>query len=94
MFSNAQFGFRQGKSTVGALIKIVDGALTSFESGNCHGLSIIDLSKAFHCVSHMSLRIKLHHYGFDGISIGIIGGYLKNRTSFVSNNFGNSGNCI
>ena len=39
-----------------------------------------DLSKAFHCILHELLVVKLHAYGFDESSLKVIISYLKNRT--------------
>ena len=50
------------------------------------GVFMMDLSKAFDCISHDLLIAKLHAYGFDKPSLKFIYSYLKGREQRVKIN--------
>lgn len=58
-----QFGFRSGRSTTDALIKIVEQIYSSFESRTSAILTALDLSRAFDMISHRILLKTIVHYG-------------------------------
>lgn len=75
-----QFGFQKGKSTGDAMTEMFKGILKSLdETQHTFGL-FCDLSKAFDCVNHDILLIKLDHYGIRGKELGILKSYLGNRS--------------
>jgi len=61
MLSPDQFGFREGRSTVQAILNLVSAILEGYEN---RVTVFCDLSKAFDCVSHIFLVRKLSYYGF------------------------------
>nr|CAH7729526.1 unnamed protein product [Callosobruchus chinensis] len=79
-----QFGFRKGLSTLGALYGIVKSIIDGFEHKEYSALTMVDLSKAFDCVSHELLLIKLERYGIRGSPLSLIKSYLSNRHMYVS----------
>lgn len=81
-----QYGFRPGRSTVNAVSQIVAAIVEGMELKKHTALTLCDLSKAFDCVSHDLLIIKLEHYGIRGIPLQLIRSYLSNRNQVVSVN--------
>ena len=78
-----QFGFRNGHSTVHALIKLVYSKYGSFNQ-NKYALGVfIDLSKAFDTVDHNILIDKLNSYGIKNNSPKWFSSYLSNRKHFI-----------
>lgn len=59
----SQFGFRKGRSTTGAMDDLVKSVLLVFENKACAQATFCDLSRAFECVDHKELIIKLKYYG-------------------------------
>lgn len=80
LFSTHQFGFREGKSTTQAVLKMLEDVVDSFEKKEYMRVVCCDLSKAFDCVSHGILLEKLTYYGITQESIGLIESYLTDRT--------------
>ena len=58
----------------------------SIDSGGAFGAFLIDLPKAFDCISHELLIAKLHGYGFDKRSLVLIYNYLSNHKQRVKVN--------
>lgn len=81
---SSQFGFRKGYSTVQAVTGIIDGIVEGLERGDCIGLTLCDLSRAFDCVSHELLLAKLERYGVRGPPLCLLDSYLRDRTQCVS----------
>lgn len=78
-----QFGFRQGRSTVGAVNKCIEIINEAFEKGEYAQAILCDLSKAFDCVSHDILLKKLNIYDVGHQTIKIIQSFLTNRKQVV-----------
>ena len=79
-----QYGYRNKCSTTRALMKIVSDIVEGLEVGKHAAISLCDLSRAFHCVSHEILVEKLHYYGIRGLPLNLFHSYLNNRKQCVS----------
>jgi hypothetical protein len=78
-----QFGFQSGKSTLHALTSLTEYIYKSINNKE-HALGIfVDLKKAFDTVNHNILLLKLHHYGFRGLSYRWFESYLRDRKQCV-----------
>nr|CAI5850618.1 unnamed protein product [Callosobruchus analis] len=78
-----QFGFRNGKSTITALLQLVEIVVDCFDSRTEASLSLCDLSKAFDCVNTDILELKLEYYGLRSNVLDLLRSYLTNRQQFV-----------
>ena len=74
-----QFGFQEGKSTVMALIILLDKISKALENGEYVIGVFLDLSKAFDTVNHDILLQKLHHIGIRGVAYNWFVDYLSNN---------------
>ena len=52
---------------------------SAVDKGKSFGVLLTDLSKAFDCLSHKFLLVKLHAYGFSIAALRLIHSYLTNR---------------
>ncbi|XP_054289739.1 uncharacterized protein LOC129005016 [Macrosteles quadrilineatus] len=86
LLSDAQHGFRSGRSTTTALMNLTDLISDAFECNDSVMLRLCDLSKAFDVVSHNILLGKLKKYGIGGTVLCSLQKYLENRRQFVSVN--------
>lgn len=79
IFNAKQFESRTNKSTINAVSMLTNSFLQAFEDSNYAAASLSDLTKAFDCVIHDLLLLKLEHYGVRGIPQQLINSYLTNR---------------
>jgi ribonuclease P/MRP protein subunit RPP40 len=79
----SQFGFRKGKSTTDAIDKLVHDVLSAFENKVFAQATLCDLCKAFDCVNHSDLLMKLKHYGVQGLKLEFFRSYLDSRKQKV-----------
>ena len=79
-------GFRKGYNAQHALLRLKNYLNKSLDKKENIGLVMMDLSKAFDCISHDLLIAKLYAYGFDKSSIRLIYSYLKGRHQRVKIN--------
>jgi hypothetical protein len=74
-----QFGFRQGKCTENAALKLTDSVL-KFLNQNMHVREMFcDLAESFDCVNHEILLSKLRYCGIQGRVGNWFRFYLTNR---------------
>ena len=79
-----QFGFRSGLSTTDAVVTYVIDCLNIFETGEYCISLMLDLSRAFDCVSHSILLEKLSVlYEFDPTMLKLLRSYLPGRCQRV-----------
>ena len=91
LFSPDQFGFRKGRRTEDVVVGLANSCLDAFDGGEFCFTLLLDLSRAFDCVSHSILLEKLEHiYKFSEITIKTIKSYLINRNQRVANGRGRS----
>ena len=79
-------GFRKGYNTQHALLRLMDKLNRSLDKKEKVGIFMMDLSKAFDCISHELLIAKLDAYGFDTKSLKLIYSYLNERKQRVKIN--------
>ena len=84
LFSEFQFGFRSGKSTVSELLTLFENLLEAKQDKSFIMLVMYDLSAAFDTISHDILCEKLKVYGFDDGSMNWIRSYLQGRKQRVT----------
>ena len=78
-----QYGFRKNHSTDMALLQLVEKVYTSFNNKEFALGIFLDLSKAFDTVDYTILLNKLHHYGFQDITLKWLSSYVYNREQYV-----------
>ncbi len=81
-----QYGFREGHSTILALINILDDIHSEIDNGNYVLGTYIDLRKAFDTVDHKILAHKLCHYGVRGPALSWFKSYLTMRYQYTEVN--------
>lgn len=86
-----QYGFRPKHNTVLAIEEIVDFILNNFENKHYVAANLIDLTKAFDCLSFDLLYKKLYFYGIRGKELNFIKSYLSERQQKVVVNNTSSG---
>jgi hypothetical protein len=74
-----QFGFRKESSTEMPTYNLLYTILTSLDRKGYVGGLFCDLRKAFHCVNHNVLLVKVNSYGLWGSAIKLMPSYLGNR---------------
>ena len=90
-FSNKQYGFIKGRSTVLQLLRIMDDWTCQLESGSQIDVIYTDFQKAFDKVPHQRLLQKLQIYGVNDITLQWIRDFLCNRKQRVGINNSYSG---
>ena len=86
LFSNNQFGFVKGRSTMLQLLRIMDEWTECLESGGQINVIYTDFEKAFDKVSHKMLLHKLRLYRLNEAVIHWITSFLWNRKQRVKVN--------
>jgi hypothetical protein len=83
ILSEYQFGFRLGKDTQRATLRLLSQVLPCLGSSRRAACIFLDFKKAFDTIDHQILSRKLHRYGIQGRTLDLIRSYLKNRFHFV-----------
>ena len=68
------------------MIRLIENWKQSLDSKKFVGAVLMDLSKAFDCIPHELLIVKMHAYGFELITLVFFYSYLKNRKQNVKIN--------
>ena len=76
-FSNKQFGFLGGRSTVLQLMVLLDQLTEIIDSGGAIDIIYFDFAKAFDRVPHKRLMVKLASYGISGNVFEWIRSFLR-----------------
>ena len=83
LLSTSQFGFTKGRSTTDAASALIKSIYNIWEQ-SCDAIGIFcDLSKAFDCVDHGTLILKLKHDGLSCNALRLMSSYLSNRTQTI-----------
>ena len=84
--TDMQWGFIEGRSTEGILLKLTEIWKKSVDNGLIVSVVFIDFQKAFDTVSHEILSYKLQAAGISGNLHSLIMNYLKDRTQYAEIN--------
>ena len=76
-------GFRQGYNTRHALFRVVEIWKKCLNISGTIGTILMDLSKAYDCISHDLLIAKIEAYGFHRNALKLVYSFLKNRMQRV-----------
>ena len=71
--------FRKAHSTQHALLRLIQKWQAELDTGGYGGTTLMDLSKAYDCLSHDLLIAKLEGYGLDVGSLNFLLDYLSLR---------------
>lgn len=81
---NRQHGFRKGKSTVTALLETVHDFAAAIDAHSQIDVIFLDFQKAFDCVSHSKLLLKVRTILKNTALVSWIEAYLYHRQQCVS----------
>ena len=79
MLNKAQYGFRNNMSTENAIFQLTNDIRQALDNKQTVAGIFCDLSKAFDCVDHETLLVKLEYYGISGVANKLIRSYLEDR---------------
>ena len=82
-FSNKQFGFISGRSTVLQLLYVIENWTKAIDEGFSTDVVYMDYQKAFDTVPHRRLIGKLSSYGIRGETLKWVEAFLKDRRQRV-----------
>ncbi len=83
VFSDVLSTFRPGYSTQYVLMNLVEKWKSALDTSKSSGTLLMDFSKAFDCIPHDLLLVKLKAYGIEEVPLTLIASYLRNRKQCV-----------
>lgn len=83
LITEHQHGFLKGRSTISALVKLVEYVTDQLEKNQLVAAVMLDYSKAFDCLGHDMITNKLAKLGIRGKSGDWIESYLEGRQQIV-----------
>lgn len=83
IIKQCQYGFQKNKSTTHAAFDLVNEVMQSANRYNYTTIVLLDMSKAFDCVSFDILLSKLERSGIRGPALNWLKSYLTNRSQYV-----------
>ncbi len=83
LLSPFQSGFRPGHTTQDVIVKVTDDWRRSIDEKKMVGAIFLDLKKAFDCVDHNVLFMKLPYFGISGLELDWCISYLSDRSQKV-----------
>ena len=83
LLATNQCGFRKGFSFQYYLLVMLEKFKEAIDIGNQFGALLTNLSKAFDCIDHKFLIVKLSEYGVSSSALNVISSYLKHRTQRI-----------
>lgn len=83
LLTEAQNGFRKGRSAMRAVYQLLSHIMDTLNTGQCTAAVCLDLSKAFDRVNHNILLSKMEKYGIRGIALNLIRSFLTDRKQHV-----------
>lgn len=86
LLHNKQFGFTKGRNTTDAGVALIKHIFDAWEQKQDAIGIFCDLSKAFDCVDHETLLLKMEHYGVSDNSLTLLKSYLTGRVQKVNIN--------
>ncbi|KAI5640742.1 reverse transcriptase (RNA-dependent DNA polymerase) domain-containing protein [Phthorimaea operculella] len=88
-FTDRQYAYRAGRSTVSLAREVVRRIMTARESRRHVALLCCDLSRAFDVADHTVLTAKLSHYGVRGPALALMCDFMRDRCQSVVGDHGN-----
>ena len=82
-YNHTQSGFRKGHSTNTLLLKLRDDIKRAMNTSEVTIAVLLDFSKAFDTIDHLTLLRKLHNMNFSVHSLKLIHSYLSERKQYV-----------
>ena len=79
IFSKQHCGFRKGFNMQQCLLMLLEKSKNKVDKAKILGALLTDLSKAFNCLNHELLIVKLSRYGFTLPAFKLIYNYLSYR---------------
>ena len=83
ILSDCQFGFRHGRGTTQAVVKLLSYILPAYHEKKYSACFFLDLRKAFDTIDHKILMQKIQHYGFRGQCCAYLKSYYNSRKQVV-----------
>ena len=75
--------YRKNVSCQNVLLRLIEQWRACLDNNKLVGAVLMDLSKAFYCLPHDLLIVKLEAYGFDRNTLKVFHSYLKDREQVV-----------